>query len=292
MIVDLIRLSRPKHWVKNVFVLLPVPFALADGAELDPAVFAMGLFSFCLAASAVYAINDAQDVERDRLHETKKNRPIAAGRISVPVAYVWALLLILAGGGLAYATGSMTALILFGVYIVSNLIYSFGAKHVTLLDVFLLSALYLLRVLLGCALLDVTASNWLLLCSGSLALFLALAKRRADVVSGHDSSHRPALQGYNQGFLDQAMGISATMTIMAYAMYTIDVANKGGLLVIGREFAALPFVVFGVLDYLRMAHVNRGAGSSPVDMLLRSPTLIATGIGWLAATTWSLRLGG
>lgn len=292
MIVDLIRLSRPKHWVKNVFVLLPVPFALADGAQLDPLVFAMGLFSFCVAASAVYAINDAQDVERDRLHETKKHRPIAAGRISLPVAYGWGIALILAGASLAYATGSVMAMVLFGLYITSNLFYTFVGKHITLLDVFLLSAMYLMRVLLGCALLDVTASNWLLLCSGSLALFLALAKRRADVVSGQDSSTRPALEGYNQGFLDQAMGISATMTVMAYAMYTVDAANQGGLLVIGREFAALPFVVFGVLDYLRMAHVKQGAGASPVDMLLRSPALIATGVGWLAATTWSLRLGG
>ena len=289
MLVDLIRLSRPKHWIKNVFVLLPVPFALAAGAELHPLTFLAGVMSFRLAASAVYAVNDAQDAERDRMHDEKKHRPIAAGRISEPVAYGWAVLLVLAGAGLAFSAGSQYVLVLFGLYVVINLVYSFGAKHVPLLDVFLLSALYILRVLLGCALLEVPASNWLLLCSYALALFIALAKRRADVISGLDASHRPALQGYNQGFLDQAMGISATMTVVAYAMYSLDAASKESVLIRGREFASLPFVVFGVLDYLRMAHVNR-AGGSPVDMLLRSPTLIIAGLGWLGAIIWSVKL--
>lgn len=289
MLVDLIRLSRPKHWIKNVFVLLPVPFALASGAHLDIPVFLAGFFSFCMAASAVYPINDALDVERDRLHEEKKHRPIAAGRVSVPVAYAWSALLMVIGGALAWASGSQTAIILYVSYLVTNVIYSLGAKHVTMLDVFLLTAWYLMRVLLGCALLNVPASNWLLLCSGALALFISLAKRRADVISGLDASHRPALQGYNQGFLDQAMGISASMTIVAYAMYSLDAASKDSLLLPGREFAGLPFVVFGVLDYLRLAHVHR-AGGSPVDLLLRSPTLIGIGLAWLAATFWSLKL--
>ena len=289
MVSDLIRLSRPKHWIKNVFVFLPVPFALASGGQLDSIVFLAGLFSICLAASALYAVNDAQDAERDRMHEEKRYRPIAAGRISVPMAYGWAALLTGVAVGFALYTGRDQVLILLGLYLVINLAYSFGAKHVPLLDVFLLSSLYLLRVLLGCALLGVPASNWLLVCSYALALFLSLAKRRADVVTGLDAAHRPALQGYNQGFLDQAMGISASMTVIAYAMYSMDASVRGSVLIPGREFAPLPFVVFGVLDYLRMAHVDR-AGGSPVNMLLTSPTLILAGVGWLGATFWSLRL--
>ncbi|MGD8859648.1 MAG: UbiA prenyltransferase family protein [Myxococcales bacterium] len=289
MLRDLIQLSRPKHWIKNIFVFLPVPFAMASGAELDPVRFAAGLFALCLASSAVYGINDAQDAERDRMHEEKRNRPIAAGRISKPVAYGWSAGLIAASAALALTTGSQLALILVGLYLVINLTYSFGAKHVPLLDVFLLSSLYMLRVLLGCALVDVPASNWLLVVSYALALFLSLAKRRADVIKGLDATHRPALQGYNQGFLDQAMGISASMTVIAYAMYSADASLRESVLVPGREFAPLPFVVFGVLDYLRMAHVNR-AGGNPVDLLLRSPTLLVAGVGWLAATVWSLHL--
>src|SRR5436190_11821837 len=184
MLRDLIVLSRPKHWIKNVFVFLPVPFALASGAHLDVVAFACGLFSFCLASSAVYSFHDAQDAERDRMHEDKRNRPIAAGRISKPVAYAWSALLASVGGGLAFATGRPLVLLIFAIYLSTNVIYSLGAKHVALVDVFFLSSWYLLRALLGCALLGVSASNWMLLCSYSLALFIALAKRRADLVKG------------------------------------------------------------------------------------------------------------
>jgi 4-hydroxybenzoate polyprenyltransferase len=284
MLRDLIQLSRPKHWIKNVFVFLPVPFALASGAHLDIAKFLYGLFSFCLASSSVYAFNDAQDAERDRMHEDKRNRPIAAGRISKPVAYAWSALLAGLGAGLAVASGSPVALVLFGIYLTTNAIYSLGLKHVALVDVFFLSSWYLLRALLGCALLGVRASNWLLLCAYSLALFIGFAKRRADVIKGLGGDHRPALDGYNESFLDQAIGISAGMTIFGYALYSMEAA----VLLPDRKFAALPFVVFGVLDYLRIAHVNRGGGS-PVDLVLRSPKLWLCGIGWLAATIWSLR---
>ena len=284
MLRALFELSRPKHWVKNVFVFLPVPFALASGAHFDPLTFAYGLLSFCVGSSAVYAFNDAQDAERDRAHEDKRNRPVASGRISKPIAYGWSLLLACVGAGLSYATQSYAAMLLYALYLAVNAVYSLGAKHLPLLDVFLLSGLYLLRALLGCALLRVEPSNWLLLCSYALALFLALGKRRADVVKGLSSEHRPALQGYNESFLDQAIGISAGMTIIGYALYSMEAR----VLLPTRKFAALPFVVFGVLDYLRMAHVHRGGGS-PVDMLLRSPTLLLAGVGWLGSTIWSLR---
>ena len=222
IIRDLIELSRPKHWVKNAFVLGPVPFALASGAHLDPTVFILGLISFCMANSAVYSFNDAQDAERDRAHDTKRNRPVASGRVSKRDAYLWALLLVAIGAALAVGSGKISALLIFSVYLGVNLFYSFGGKNIPLLDVFLLSTGFILRVLLGCALLEVQASNWLLLCSYTLALFVALAKRRADVVKGLDSTHRPSLLGYNQSFLDQAMGITASMTIIAYALYSIE----------------------------------------------------------------------
>jgi 4-hydroxybenzoate polyprenyltransferase len=284
MLRDLVELSRPHHWIKQVFVLLPVPFAIASGdAHLDPVRFAYGFFSICFGASAIYALNDAQDAERDRMHEEKRNRPIASGRISKPVAYGWSALLATISLALGWATGSSQALLLSALYLAINFVYSMGAKHVTLLDVFLLSALYLLRVLVGCALLDVDPSNWLLLCAYALALFIALGKRRADVVKGIGGEHRPALQGYNERFLDQAIGIAACMTIIGYALYSME----AHVLLPSRKFAALPFVVFGVLDYLRVTHV-KGAGGSPTDLLLRSPTLFMVGIGWLSATLWSL----
>jgi decaprenyl-phosphate phosphoribosyltransferase len=284
IITDYIELSRPKDWTKNVFVFMPVPFALAAGAHLDPVVFIIGLVSFCLINSAVYSFNDAQDAERDKAHETKRNRPVSSGRISKRNAYLWAIFLAVCGVGLAIGTGRIGALIIIAVYISVNLFYSFGGKNIPLLDVFLLSAGFFLRVLLGCTLLSAYASNWLLLCSYTLALFMALAKRRADLIKGLNSTHRPSLVGYNQSFLDQAMGITASMTIIAYALYSIEAV----VFIPKREFAALPFVVFGVLDYLRLAHVNK-AGGSPVDTLLKSPALLITGVGWLAAILWSVK---
>jgi 4-hydroxybenzoate polyprenyltransferase len=282
---DYIELSRPKDWVKNVFVFMPVPFALASGAKLDVKVFALGLMAFALANSAVYSFNDAQDAERDRAHEKKQHRPIASGRISVRAAYAWALTLSAASVGLALTTGSTGALTVVGIYLAVNLVYSLGAKHIALLDVFLLASGFVLRVLLGCALLNVPPSNPMLLCSYALALFLALAKRRADLVKGLDGSHRPALLGYNQAYLDHAMSITASMAVVGYALYSIESA----VMIPSRKFASLPFVMFGVLDYMRLVHVRK-TGGSPVDLLLASPALIVTGLGWLAAVIWSVKL--
>ena len=284
MVRDYLELSRPKDWVKNVFVFMPVPFALASGAKLEARTFGLGLLAFCMANSAVYSFNDAQDAERDKAHDKKKSRPVASGRVPIRGAYVWSAALASIAAGLAVLSGTLTALSVVAIYLMINLVYSLGAKHVALLDVFLLSSGFMLRVLLGCALLDVPPSNPLLLCSYALALFIALAKRRSDLVKGLDESHRPSLLGYNQTYLDQAMTITASMCVVGYALYSMESV----VLLPQRKFASLPFVLFGVLDYLRLVHVRKGGGS-PVDLLLGSPGMIATGIGWLLAVAWSVK---
>lgn len=285
MVRDYLELSRPKDWIKNVFVLMPVPFAFASGAKLDVRAFGLGLLAFCAANSAVYSFNDAKDAARDRVHEKKRKRPVASGRISEQSAYLWSLCLAVVAVALAWSCGRPGAMAVAGIYMLINLIYSLGAKHVALLDVFLLSSGFVLRVLLGCTLLDVPPSNPMLLCSYALALFLALAKRRADVIKGLDESHRPSLLGYNEAFLDQAMAITASMAVVGYALYSMESA----VLIPQRKFASLPFVMFGVLDYLRLAHVRK-SGGSPVDLLLGSPQMLLTGFGWLLAVIWSVKL--
>jgi decaprenyl-phosphate phosphoribosyltransferase len=284
MVRDYLELSRPKDWVKNLFVFMPVPFALASGATLDARVFGLGLLAFCMANSAVYSFNDAQDAERDKAHDTKKQRPVASGRVPARGAYVWSAFLACIAAGLAVLSGQLAALSVVAIYLMINLVYSLGAKHIALLDVFLLSSGFMLRVLLGCALMDVPPSNPMLLCSYALALFISLAKRRSDLVKGLDESHRPALLGYNQVYLDQAMTITASMCVVGYALYSMESA----VLLPQRKFASLPFVLFGVLDYLRLVHVRKGGGS-PVDLLLSSPGMIATGIGYLLAIAWSVK---
>lgn len=283
MLSALLELARPKHWVKNVFVFMPVPFVIASGATLNPLSFALGVAGFCLGNSAVYAFNDAFDAERDRKHETKRLRPVASGRVRVRVAVLFSALLFSCGLILMNLTGLDEPIVILVVYGLLNVIYSWWGKHVALVDVFLLSTGFVLRVLLGCALLGVSPSSWLLLCSTGLALFLSLAKRRADLAKGLDSEHRPSLSGYSLSFLDQAMGITSAMTLMAYALYCMEAT----VLIPGREFATLPFVVFGVLDYLRLCHVKQ-AGDSPVDLLLSSPSMMVCSVGWIIATLWSV----
>jgi 4-hydroxybenzoate polyprenyltransferase len=285
MLSGLAALARPRHWIKNVFVLMPLPFAVAAGATLLPARFLSGLVGICLASSAVYALNDSMDVERDRRHPDKRERPVAAGRVSVAAARVWAAALFAGGAVLAWWGGGRAALDIVLAYVVLNLVYSLRGRQIPLVDVFLLSSGYVLRVLLGCALLAVSASSWLLLCSSTLALFLALAKRRSDLVRGVDDSHRPSLAGYSERFLEQAMSVTLGMALIAYALYCMEAE----VLVPGREFASLPFAVFGVLEYLRQVHV-RGEGGSPVDLLLSSPLLLLCGFGWGLAALWSVGL--
>lgn len=282
---DLRTLLRPRHWVKNAFVLMPLPFALATGSTADWSVIALGVLGMCLASSAVYALNDAADAAQDRLHPETRARPVASGRVSVGQARALAVGLAVPGIALPWLSSGADAGGLVIVYLVLNLLYSHGGKDVPLVDVFLISSGFVLRVLLGCALIVVTPSNWLLLCSSTLALFLALAKRRADCARGIGSEHRPSLTGYSLGFLDQASGISAGMAILSYSIYCIE----AGVLVPGREFASMPFVLFGVLDYMRVSQL-RPEHSFPVDVLLSSRALLVTGTGWVASVIWSLGL--
>jgi len=284
-VLGLVALSRPSHWVKNALVLVPVPFSMASGATIDVPSFALGIAGFCLVNSAIYAFNDANDAAVDRLHPKKQHRPVASGRVSIRAALLLAAVLLAAGQTLCWKSGHEGVLTITTAYVLINVVYSMWGRSVPLLDVMLLSSGYVLRVLLGCALLGVLASQWLLLCASTLALFLGLAKRRSDVVDGVDHALRPSLRGYNISFLDQAIGITAALALMSYAIYCMEAA----VLLPGREFATIPFAAFGVLEYLRAVHV-RGEGGSPVELALSSPVLILSGLGWVAATFWSLDL--
>lgn len=285
-VLDFVRLARPRDWAKNVFVLMPIPFALAAGGHFDPVSFGFGLASICLTASAVYALNDTLDAERDRLHHKKKQRPIASGRISKTAALSFAAALLAAGVTCALLSRVGATLVVLAAYVAKELLYQLGGKHVPLVDVFLLSSGFVLRVVLGAELVGTTPSNWLLLCSSTLALFISLAKRRSELARGMDGAHRPALSGYTVQYLDQAMAVSAGMILIGYALYCMDAQ----VLLPKREFASLPFVVFGVLEYLRLAQV-RGEGGSPIDLLIASPAIVVCGIGWGLASLWSVGFG-
>ncbi len=283
MLIHLVRLARPHHWLKNGFIALPVPFAIAAGASLHPSVFAAGFLGFCLLASAVYVFNDLLDAEADRRNPRKRSRPIASGAVPVGAAVGELVVLGLAAGVLLASTGIPGVWVVAAIYAASNVAYSLGAKHVPLLDVFILASGFLLRVLLGTALVRAEPSAWLLLCTSALALFLAFAKRRGDLAEGMGADHRPALAGYSIAYLDACMGICAGIALLAYSLYCVDAE----VFVEGRELAGLVFVAFFILDYLRQAY-TRNAGASPVEMAYRSRSLQLCGAGWLVATVWSL----
>lgn len=279
----LLRLARPRDWAKSVFILLPLPFALRAGASLSAAALALGIAAFCLVASGVYVMNDLRDAEADRRHPRKKQRPIAAGTVPPRVAAPFGVALLAAGLALGVASGHRAVPVFLGVYVATNVFYTLAGKHVPILDVFLLGSGFVLRVLVGCALLDAPPSNWLLTCSLWVALFLGFAKRRADFAHGSGAETAAQSIGYTAPFLEQAMSIAAGLILVSYALYSQDAAA----FVPGRELAGMPFVAFGLLHYLRLAHVDE-ARVGPVEMAWRSRALQACSIGWLVATLWSL----
>jgi 4-hydroxybenzoate polyprenyltransferase len=292
MLTHLIQLARPRDWIKNIFVLLPVPFALeaTHRVGFSTTALLLGLAGFCLVNSAVYTLNDLCDAATDRLHPRKRLRPLAAGDVSPWAARAQVFVLLLAGLGLCASAQRPPTMTVVLAYVSINVAYNLVAKHIALLDVFLLSSGFVIRVLLGCALVSAPPSPWLLLCTSTLALFLGFAKRRADLTEELDENHRPSLRGYNREFLDQAVSICAGVAILAYALYCIEAKTVGeakAVLQQGREMASLPFVAYGILSYLRMVAVE-GAGGSPVDIAYRSPTMQFCVVGWLVAVTWSL----
>jgi 4-hydroxybenzoate polyprenyltransferase len=283
MLRDLIRLARPRDWTKSVFVLLPLPFAWRAGAHFSVRDVALGVFAFCLTASAVYVLNDLRDAAADRAHPHKRQRPIASGAIAPGVAVPFALLLLAVGFALAWATGHPRVLVYLALYVATNAVYTLGGKQAPILDVFLLASGFVLRVLTGCALVDAAPSNWLLTCSLWVALFLGFAKRRADFARGMGAETVPTRIGYSASFLDHAMSIAAGVTLMSYVLYSLEAT----VFVPGRELAGMPFVAFGLLHYLRLAHMDE-VRISPVEMAWRSRAIQVCSLGWMIATLWSL----
>ncbi|MFQ5745757.1 MAG: decaprenyl-phosphate phosphoribosyltransferase [Gemmatimonadota bacterium] len=283
---DWLRLLRPRQWVKNFFVLAPLLFSgRATRAEaVVPALLAFA--AFCLLASGVYALNDVADREADRLHPTKRLRPVASGRISPRAAASAGILLLLIALGIAWSVHATVALIA-AAYVVLNAAYTMKLKDLVILDVFSIAAFFLLRLLAGAASVDVRPSIWLLLCGGLLALYLGFAKRRHEIVLLGDESadHRSVLVHYSPVFLDQMSVVLLSVTIVSYIMYSISSETAAA---VGSEALAYStvFVLYGVFRYLFLVH-QHDAGS-PTETLLTDRALIANVLLWLLYCGWVL----
>ena len=243
---------RPIEWVKNLFVLAPLLF----GAQLDSSSAlrsaAATLIAFCAVSSAGYLINDLLDVELDRRHPVKRNRPIASGELPVPIAIAMAVVLAVLGFAIALAVEPEVAAVV-GGYFVLTVAYSTLLKHVVILDVMAIAGCFLMRVLGGAVAVDVQASEWLLFCTGMLALFLGFTKRRQEAKREdlEGGPTRPVLEHYPLPFLDQMVSLVTAAALLSYGIYAIDSPLVGG-----RMLATTPIVLYGLFRYLYLIYAR------------------------------------
>lgn len=277
-----LRLLRPHQWVKSGFVFVGLLFG---HAWQDPAMVhqvLLAAIAFSLASSAVYVGNDLIDRERDRQHPEKCKRPLACGAIGVGSA--------LAAGGLCLSIALVVAwqaaplvLAIIVAYLLLNVGYTLGLKHVVLLDVFIIATGFMLRILAGTLGVGIAPSHWLLLCGLMVTLFLGFAKRRAELTAldGAAAGHRQVLEDYDSVLLDKLIGVCAASTIVSYSLYTVS-ADTLALHGTSSLVATVPFVVYGMFRYLFLLHCRSGGGD-PAAELLTDRHLQVASVGWLAA---------
>jgi decaprenyl-phosphate phosphoribosyltransferase len=275
-----LQLARPHQYVKNGFVWLPIFFGLKLGDlwALEQTLIAFG--AFCLAAGGVYVLNDLKDIEEDRRHPTKKNRPLASGVIPRRGAVIFMAGLLL----LAALTGSLLPkpdfLIILGAYLLLNVAYSFFLKHQAIIDVVCIALGFVLRVLAGGVAAAVPVSHWIVIMTFLLAIFLALAKRRDDLLQAAEGhSARRSIDGYSLEFVSISMAVMAAVIIVAYLLYTVspDTIQKHGT---DRLYLTGFWVVVGLLRYLQLALVENHT-ASPTKILLQDRFLQAVLMLWV-----------
>lgn len=285
---NIIKLLRPKQWLKNTFIFLPLFFDrhLFDLEYLVPSLLMFA--SFCFAASGVYCFNDVYDVEADRQHPTKCKRPVASGAVSKTTAYclmAFCFVLsftILAVGGLTLRRGwflTLSGLLLF--YILMNISYCVKLKNIVIVDVFIIAIGFVLRVLAGGLSTGIYLTHWIILMTFLLALFLAFAKRRDDVVLYEKSglAMRNNVSRYNLAFINQVIAVVGSLTMMCYIMYTVSPET------ISRFqspyiYATSIFVLAGIIRYLQLTIVDVKSGS-PTEVLMKDRFIQACIIGWI-----------
>lgn len=276
----IVKLIRPKHWIKNLFLLIPVFFAgsLFEIERLK--ILGLGIVAFSLIASAVYIINDLKDIEVDRIHPLKKDRPLASGKVSKSTATLLLIIFVIVGLFLSYQLSSLFFFLL-GGYLLLNIAYSFGLKNISIVDLFIVSLGFLIRIYSGGILAEVGVSHWLAIMILLLSLFLVLAKRRDDLVLQTKSQAiiRKTSSSYNLEFINACLTIFAAVIVVSYIMYTVspevvDRFNSPYL------FATTPFVIAGIMRYLQITIVEMNSGS-PTSILVKDKFILTTIILWI-----------
>jgi 4-hydroxybenzoate polyprenyltransferase len=284
---DLWRLIRPRQWVKNGFVLMGALFA---NVWRQPAIarnVLLAAAAFCLVSSGVYILNDIFDRASDANHPEKRNRPLAANRVSVSTAVILLIILWLGGFGLGYLISPKVFVILL-IYAVINVAYSVQLKHVVILDVFIIASGFMLRILAGTVGVGITPSQWLLLCGLMVALFLGFAKRRAELyaLDSNGPVHRKVLDLYQPVLLDKMIVVTATCVILTYSLYTMSPVTVAYHRTESLVYT-VPFVMYGIFRYIYSLH-RQSTGSDPATEIFRDPHLLFAILGWLLSTLFLL----
>lgn len=257
-------MMRIKHYIKNLFVFVPLFFSMSfinkDAVISTIIVF----FEFCFIASCIYIINDIYDIDKDRLHPKKKNRPIASGEVSINTAKVFVLVLLVLACVLAYLSGKYYSFIMIAVYFVLNLAYSLVLKKIALVDVFVIAIGFLMRIYAGAFAIDVKVSNWLLMTTLALSLFLGFGKRYGEKRKTSDNSSRDVLNSYKVETLKTYITISMVLTIVFYSLYC---AIGSGILGEIGVFT-IPVVMFAMFRYYLMLD-NEEIDGDPTDALVK-----------------------
>jgi 4-hydroxybenzoate polyprenyltransferase len=278
-----LKLIRPKHWVKNLFVFAALIFA-RELFQLGPLLEAVKAFVvFCLSASAIYIINDVADADADRAHPEKRHRPIASGAVPVNRALALAVFL-LAVSAIIVSGMHHLFVITIVIYVLMNLAYSFRLKEVVLLDVFIVAAGFMLRVLGGAYAINVTVSSWLVLCSLFISLFLGFAKRRSELQRAAPegaAEQRRVLAAYSAAVLDQMLTISAAGAVISYALYTVA-PRTVEIFHTEKLIYTTVFVIFGVFRYLHLIYTSADA-ENPTNAVTRDVPIIVTVALWIAS---------
>jgi 4-hydroxybenzoate polyprenyltransferase len=290
----IIRLIRPKHWVKNIFVLAPLIFAgkFSDPGSVISAVIAF--LSFCAAASAVYTFNDIRDLEVDKLHPGKRIRPLASGELSTASAWkVCATLLAIAAAGTVYLTivGGYAFAVGIALYLAVNIYYTLIGKTQVIVDAFCIAVGFVLRVIAGAYAIGVEPTGWIVVTTFFLSLFLGFGKRRGEIVRMQEDSpsHREVLSSYPINLLDQIIVSTGTIAIISYALYTLDagVIDKFGS---PRLYYTIIPVAYGVFRYMYL--LLKGDEGDPTEVLMKDTGLLFTVLIWLISAAGIVYIDG
>jgi len=290
ILLAVLKSMRPRQWIKNSFVYAAMVFA-GRFFEVQSFLFASLAFGiFCLLAGSIYLFNDIQDVEKDREHPKKRFRPIPAGKLPIKWALCFAVIAMIGslGGALAISllvpSAALSFFVICLVYLVMQIAYSVKLKHVVIIDVGVIAAGFVLRVLAGGAILGIPVSPWIIICTTLLALFLGFGKRRHEIVllAADASTHRKILQEYSPYFLDQMISVVTASTVVAYSLYTLDAGTVDKL---GTDKLPLtiPFVIYGIFRYLYLVHQKDEGGSPSRILLTDKPLLVDIGLWFVTA---------